>query len=107
MRSQEQNLEKGKGGFTLWEVLLVLALLGFIAFLAQPSFKKTIQQVEREAKESARLQVEEAIRLYTLDVGTAPGSFRDLIIKPQDRENWRGPYLEPHFFTDYEAVYEF
>jgi general secretion pathway protein G len=84
-------------GFTLMEVLLVLAILVILGSLVSVGYL----QVQRNAnKDSARTQIgllEDAVNLYTLNVGSPPTALQGLIERPGDianPEKWSGPYLE-------------
>ena len=81
-------------GFTLMEVMLVMAILIIIASLATYS----ILVFQRNAQEdSTRLTIsslERGCEAYQLDVGFLPNQLNDLIIKPSGATSkWRGPYL--------------
>ncbi len=89
-----KKFNRGQKGFTLWEVLLILVILGLISFIAIPNFNGIIRHVESEVNKSNYLKVERAVQLYYLDVGRYPDSLQSLIIIPQGEKNWRGPYLE-------------
>ncbi|AFV01449.1 General secretion pathway protein G [Dehalobacter sp. UNSWDHB] len=83
-----------KNGFTLWEVLLVIALLGILASMILPCYSGSINSTESEVHKVNVLKIESAARLYRLDVGSYPGSLNDLITCPSADLNWQGPYLE-------------
>jgi general secretion pathway protein G len=83
-------------GFTLMEILLVLAILVVLGSMVSLGYVR-IQQ--NAMKNSARAQItllEGAVDTYTLDVGTPPNTLNDLLIAPPDLANpmrWAGPYL--------------
>ena len=84
-------------GFTLMEVLLVLAILVILGSLVTAGF---LQVQKNASKDSARAQIgllEDAANFYTLNVGSPPTSLQGLIERPTDianPEKWAGPYLE-------------
>ena len=83
-------------GFTLMEVLLVLAILVVLGSLVTVSYVRL--QVEAN-KKSARTQIamlEEAVNHYTLSVGMPPNTLDDLLVAPPDAPvgKWAGPYLD-------------
>jgi len=84
-------------GFTLMEILLVLAILVVLGAMVGVGYNRV--QINA-MKSAARTQVgllEDATKMYTLDVGSPPSSLDALINPPSDIPNpakWAGPYLE-------------
>jgi len=85
---------KNLHGFTLWEILLVLGILGIMAFLAMPVFNSSVDKTKFELHEANMLKLRSAIDLYYLDTGNYPSDIMDLINKPLNVPNWRGPYID-------------
>jgi general secretion pathway protein G len=87
----------GSAGFTLVELLVVLAILGLIAAIAVP---QTIGYLGRAKSKTADIQIENlgaALDLYRLDVGRYPSDSEGLdalVNAPGDARNWAGPYLK-------------
>lgn len=83
-------------GFTLLELLVVLAVLGLIAAIVSP---QVMTMLSGAKSNSAKLQVETigtALNYYQLDVGAYPTTeqgLNALIDAPKDARNWRGPYI--------------
>ncbi len=81
-------------GFTLLELLVVLAILGLIATFAAPQVLKWLSGAKSD---SARIQIEavsSAIDLYRLEVGSYPPDLEALVTKPSGADRWDGPYLK-------------
>lgn len=91
--TSSNNSEK-KLGFTLWEVLLVIIIIGVITFIAVPRYLTTTDHVQEEVHKANILILEEAARLYFVDVGKFPESIDDLLEQPSNISEWRGPYLD-------------
>ena len=71
--------QKQDVGFTLMELMIVMAIIGVLATLAVPSFVGALRQA-REAVLKEDLHVmREAIDSYTMDKQKAPQSMDDLI----------------------------
>lgn len=86
--------KSGSCGFTLWELLLVLFLMGVLVTLITPHFGSAVQQVQVRVNQANVRKIEGAVQLYRIDVGTYPASLLDLVHSPQGVSGWRGPYLE-------------
>ena len=82
-----------QGGFTLLEILVVLAIIGLIAAIAAPQVFKSLGGAKTD---SARVQIEAlstGIDLYRLEVGKLPPDLEALVERPSGEERWNGPYL--------------
>ena len=84
-------------GFTLVELLVVLAILGMLAALVGP---QVLNQLGGAKSKSATIQIrdfEQALELYKLDVGRFPRSgegLEALVRQPSGAKGWNGPYLK-------------
>jgi general secretion pathway protein G len=84
-------------GFTLVELLVVLAILGLLAGLVGPQVMKFLGSSKTK---TAALQIEDlsaTLDLYRLEIGRYPSSqegLEALVSKPADAPNWSGPYLK-------------
>ena len=88
-------------GFTLIEILLVLAILGIIAAWAVPNyFKQSKNAMHDAAKAEIEAGLSTALDLYQLDNGRYPSTaqgLQALITEPTGSpapKNWRGPYFK-------------
>lgn len=83
-------------GFTLVELLVVLAILGLLAGLVGPQVMKFLGGSKTK---TAKLQIEDlggAMDLYRLEVGRYPTTsegLEALVQQPSGAPNWNGPYL--------------
>lgn len=82
-------------GFTLMEVLLVMAILIILASLVTVGYQTIRRNAQSDGARAQIKQLEEACNLYLGDVGQLPTSLQDLRQPPQGvgSEKWRGPYL--------------
>jgi general secretion pathway protein G len=82
-------------GFTLMEVLLVLAILGVIIALVVPNLLGRQQEANNKAARVQIQGVESACELYALDhSGAFPETLDALLSRQGDDNNWKGPYLK-------------
>ena len=80
-------------GFTLIEILVVLAIIGLIASIAAP---QVFNRLGGAKSDSVKVQIEAistGVDLYRLEVGQLPANLEALIRKPSSGERWNGPYL--------------
>ena len=82
-----------QSGFTLWELLIVLFLMGVLLTLVTPHFGSAANQVRIRVDLANIQKIEGAAQLYRIDVGTYPPSVQDLVHTPMGVSGWRGPYL--------------
>jgi len=88
---------RATAGFTLVELLVVLAILGLIAAIAVP---QTLGYLGRAKTKTASIQIDNlgaALDLYRLDVGRYPDEsegLEALVTAPGNVNNWAGPYLK-------------
>jgi len=87
----------GEAGFTLLELLVVLAILALLVGIATP---RVIGYLGKAKSETARIQIgvfEDALDRYRLDVGAYPTQQQGLdalMARPADARRWGGPYLK-------------
>lgn len=90
MKEQEHK----KAGFTMIEVLLVVAIIGILAAIAVPRLGGRMEASQISATKSAISSIGSALDLYELDNGKYPSSLQDLIKQPGSASSWKGPYLK-------------
>jgi general secretion pathway protein G len=84
-------------GFTLMELLVVLAILGLLMSLVGP---QVLNQLGGAKTKTALIQIrdlEQALEMYKLDVGRYPNTAQGLealVVKPGGVAGWNGPYLK-------------
>lgn len=92
MKKKNRNI-----GFTLVELLVVLAILGLIAGLVGPQIMKHLGSAKSD---TAKLQIEDlgaALDIFYLENGRYPTTeegLSALVRKPTGLDNWNGPYLK-------------
>lgn len=84
-------------GFTLLELLVVVAIIGVLAGYVGPRY---FAQIGKSEVNAARVQIdalEKALAQYRLDVGAYPSvelGLNALLQRPENESRWSGPYLK-------------
>jgi general secretion pathway protein G len=81
-----------RGGFTLIEVLLVVAILGILAGVAVVGLKGRTQKANIAACRTSIQAVQTAVDVYETDNGVYPPSLQALLTRTSEN-NWNGPYI--------------
>ncbi len=83
--------------FTLVEMLLVLVILGVLAAIVYPKVAGRGKQARATAAQTQIASFKTALDAFEVDNGYYPkgrNGLLDLVQKPRDAINWRGPYLD-------------
>ena len=92
---------KGRGGFTLVEILLVVTIIGILAALVIPKIAGRGRDAQIKAAYSdVNGGIKTALGMYEVDTGSYPKSLQDMIQQPSDVKGWKGPYLDPQNLLD-------
>jgi len=89
--------QEAESGFTLLEILVVIAILGLLIGLVAPA---ALRQLGGARMSVARQSVERlgsVLDLYRLDVGSYPSTEQGLLAlatRPIDVDVWNGPYIK-------------
>jgi len=85
-----------RAGFTLMEVLIVLAILAVIIGLVVPNLMKGRERANIDATKVQIKAVEDALDMYALDHdGDYPqGGLSALMTNPGGDTKWKGPYTK-------------
>jgi general secretion pathway protein G len=87
-------------GFTLLELLVVVAIIGLLAAYVGPKYFTQIGRSEQAVAKSQLEAFSRALGAYRIDVGSYPTTEEGLAVltnKPSDTakaSKWNGPYLE-------------
>ena len=83
-----------RAGFTLIEILLVVAIIGILAALAAPKLTGKAKAAKITAAKVDIGTIGTALDLFELDMGKFPSSLQGLITNPGGSDAWNGPYLK-------------
>ena len=90
---KQHHTLSSQGGFTLIEILVVMAIIGMLAVMVAPNIFNQQAGAQRDAALSQISTLEAALDTYRLDVGEYPDSLDGLMRNDTDRASWNGPYL--------------
>lgn len=103
MFAKSRILPLPAAGFTLLELLVVVAIIGLLAAYVGPRY---VSQLNKSEVTAAKTQVEaiaRALESYRLDNGVYPGpelGLKALISRPANMPRWNGPYLQKELPPD-------
>ncbi|HYE45598.1 MAG TPA: type II secretion system major pseudopilin GspG [Caulobacter sp.] len=117
--ARKANSDCPRAGYTLTEMLVVVAIIGLISAVVIP---QTIGQLGKAQSRSAKLQaqtVAAAVELFSGDNGRFPTEEEGLIAlvrRPAGLDSWTGPYLRtedqlkdpwgrPFIYTEEEGTF--
>jgi general secretion pathway protein G len=88
---------KGEAGYTLMELLVVLAILGLLAAIATPMVLHYLDSAKVSTAKTEVSNLAAGLDLYKYDVGQYPTTqegLEALVSAPQGVDNWNGPYIK-------------
>src|SRR5580693_7598516 len=88
---------RGQRGFTLLELLVVLAILGLLIGLVAPAALRQLGSAKEKIAHQSIERLAGVLDIYKLDVGAYPSTdqgLQALTTRPSGTPRWNGPYLK-------------
>ena len=85
------------GGFTMVELLVVLAIIGLVSAFAVPQVLRYLDSAKEDAARVQIRNIEAALELYYIDNLVYPNEEQGipaLSVQPVGASRWNGPYLK-------------
>src|SRR5581483_3621031 len=89
--------DRRERGFTLLELLVVLAILGLLIGLVAPAAIRQLGSAKHKVAEQTIARLASFLDLYRVDVGSYPSTEQGLaalLEAPAGVANWNGPYVK-------------
>lgn len=87
----------GEAGFTLLEILVVVAILGMLIGLVAPAVLSQLSGARTSIANQSIERLSSVLDIYKLDVGSYPTTeqgLQALVTQPTSVARWSGPYLK-------------
>lgn len=97
MRSRKVSSRQADAGYTLMELLVVLAILGFLAVVATPQVLQYLSGARLSTAKTEVQNLSAALDLFKFDVGRHPSTeegLAALLKAPPGVTTWNGPYVK-------------
>lgn len=88
--------DRRQAGFTLLELLVVLAVLGLLAAIVGPQVLRYLSSSKTQTARVQSKNIAAALNLFKLDAGRFPNEqegLASLVKAPGTMPDWNGPYL--------------
>lgn len=95
--SHRVGRDNSDGGFTLLEILVVIAILGLLVGLVAPAVLRQLGGARNSIARQSIQRLVSVLDLYKLDLGSYPTTDQGLgalLQQPSGVTNWNGPYLK-------------
>lgn len=105
---QHRNVRSAQGGFSLIEILIVVALIALIAGMVANQVFGGKARANVKLAVSGVADLAGKIEQYEMDTGSLPQRLQDLVTEPGNVRGWLGPYAKEGALRDpWNTPYEY
>ena len=79
---------RSRGGFTLVEMMVVIAIIGLIAVLVVPQIMHRMDEARIKTTRLQIRELESAVDMFKIDNGFYPARLEDLVVRPANAKTW-------------------
>jgi general secretion pathway protein G len=97
LERRQRNGRSSEAGYTLMELLVVLAILGLLAAVATPMVLHYLDSAKVSTAKTEVSNLAAGLDLFKYDVGRYPTTQEGLgalVSAPEGVDNWNGPYVK-------------
>lgn len=108
MNMHSRRVRTAQGGFSLIEILIVVALIALIAGMVANQVFGGKSRANVKLAQSGVADLSGKIENYEMDVGSLPERLEDLVKEPGNAKGWLGPYAKEGALKDpWNTPYEY
>lgn len=108
MNMQSRRVRTAHGGFSLIEILIVVALIALIAGMVANQVFGGADKARVKLAQSGAANLAGKVEQYEMDVGALPQRLEDLVKEPGNAKGWLGPYAKESALKDpWNTPYEY
>lgn len=105
---QHRNFRSAQGGFSLIEILIVVALIALIAGMVANQVFGGQDRARVKLAVSGAADLSGKIEQFEMDTGALPERLQDLVTEPGNAKGWLGPYAKEGALRDpWNTPYEY
>lgn len=108
MNMHSRRVRTAQGGFSLIEILIVVALIALIAGMVANQVFGGAAKAKVKLAQSDVTNLAGKIEQFEMDVGALPQRLEDLVKEPGNAKGWLGPYAKESALKDpWNTPYEY